>query len=192
MSRGSLQAVPAKLTPNGEGLASKPWGNGGVAAFGTVREGNDDGRDSPVSRDRMAPDPRREQDRVELFRRHDLVDPVRRRQRDILRAIELVTAAIGLDVHLVGNVELRLPVLERVRLRMRQVPVAQLGQRLHRRGGAEARKPLVEIALHAVLEDDGAARIHALRSVGAAADLPAQEIPVCVLSTTLGMWRGRR
>ena len=39
MSRGSLQAVPAKLTPNGEGLASKPSGNGGVAAFATVANG---------------------------------------------------------------------------------------------------------------------------------------------------------
>ena len=38
-SRGSLHAVPVKLTPYGAGLASKPWGKGGVGAFGTTANG---------------------------------------------------------------------------------------------------------------------------------------------------------
>src|SRR6266481_1258050 len=37
--RGSLQAIPVKLTPNGPGLASNPSGNGGVAEFGTIPNG---------------------------------------------------------------------------------------------------------------------------------------------------------
>jgi hypothetical protein len=37
--RSSLQAIPVKLTPNGIGIASKPSGNGGVGAFGTIPKG---------------------------------------------------------------------------------------------------------------------------------------------------------
>ena len=36
MSRGSLHAVPVKLTPKGEGLATNP---GGICPFGTVPNG---------------------------------------------------------------------------------------------------------------------------------------------------------
>src|SRR5262245_9410955 len=39
------------------------------------------------------------------------------RQCDIFGTVDLVTDPVGFDVHLVGNVELRLPVLERARLR---------------------------------------------------------------------------
>src|SRR3989442_16007433 len=39
MSRGSLQAMPVKLTPNGPGFASNASGNGGKGAFGTVPNG---------------------------------------------------------------------------------------------------------------------------------------------------------
>lgn len=40
MSLGSLHAVPAKLTPYGAGLASKPSGNGlFVGALGTIANG---------------------------------------------------------------------------------------------------------------------------------------------------------
>ena len=39
ISRGSLHAMPVKLTPNGAGFASKPSGNGGVGAFGTSANG---------------------------------------------------------------------------------------------------------------------------------------------------------
>src|SRR5262249_25935575 len=38
-SRGSLQAAPVKLTPNGPGFASNPAGNGGVGTFGTIANG---------------------------------------------------------------------------------------------------------------------------------------------------------
>src|SRR5438876_1818937 len=37
--RGSLQAMPAKLTPKGAGLAAKPSGNAGVGAFRTIPNG---------------------------------------------------------------------------------------------------------------------------------------------------------
>src|SRR5262249_1645698 len=39
MSRGSLHAVPVKPMPNGGGLGSKPPGNGGLGALGTVPNG---------------------------------------------------------------------------------------------------------------------------------------------------------
>ncbi len=37
--RGSLHAIPVKLTPIGPGFASNPGGNGGVGAFGTNANG---------------------------------------------------------------------------------------------------------------------------------------------------------
>jgi hypothetical protein len=37
--RGSLHAIPLKLTPNGAGCAMKPSGNGRVSAFGTKPKG---------------------------------------------------------------------------------------------------------------------------------------------------------
>ncbi len=37
--RGSLHAMPVKLTPHGAGLASKVSGNGGVGLFGTSPNG---------------------------------------------------------------------------------------------------------------------------------------------------------
>jgi hypothetical protein len=39
MRRGSLQALPAKLTPIGDGLALNPSGSGGFGAFGTLPKG---------------------------------------------------------------------------------------------------------------------------------------------------------
>src|SRR5581483_8831788 len=39
MSRGSLQALPVKLMPNGAGLAWKLSGNGGLGLFGIVPNG---------------------------------------------------------------------------------------------------------------------------------------------------------
>ena len=53
---------------------------------------------------------------------------------------------------------------------------AQLGQRLDRRRCAERREPRVEVALHAVLEDDRAVGVPALRVVEAAADAPEQQV----------------
>src|SRR5712671_223398 len=37
--RGSLQAIPVKLTPKGEGFASNPAGKGGVGESGTIPKG---------------------------------------------------------------------------------------------------------------------------------------------------------
>src|SRR5687767_883964 len=39
MSRGSLHAVPVKLTPKGDGRGAKPSGNGGIGALGTIPNG---------------------------------------------------------------------------------------------------------------------------------------------------------
>src|SRR5687767_2238954 len=39
MSVGSLQGMPVKLTPNGDGFALNDSGNGGVGAFGTNAKG---------------------------------------------------------------------------------------------------------------------------------------------------------
>ena len=39
MRRGSLQAVPVNAMPYGDGFASKPFGSGGVGAFGMVANG---------------------------------------------------------------------------------------------------------------------------------------------------------
>ena len=39
MRRGSLQAIPVKLTPNGAGFALKPSGKAGVGVFGTKPNG---------------------------------------------------------------------------------------------------------------------------------------------------------
>ena len=39
INRGSLHARPVKLTPNGAGRASKPAGNAGAGALGTIANG---------------------------------------------------------------------------------------------------------------------------------------------------------
>src|SRR5437762_14077880 len=39
ISFGSLHAIPVKLTPKGDGFASKPAGNAGVGAFATSAYG---------------------------------------------------------------------------------------------------------------------------------------------------------
>src|SRR5262249_14459043 len=64
---------------------------------------------------------------------------------------------------------------------VREVPLAQLGERLDRRGWSEALEPQIEIALHAVLEVDRAARVLALRLIGARAEIPQREIFLRIL-----------
>ena len=54
-------------------------------------------------------------------------------QLDVLRTIGVVAGAIGFDVHLVRDVEVRLPVLDRAGFGVRDVPLTQLRQCLHRR-----------------------------------------------------------
>jgi hypothetical protein len=39
ISRGSLHAIPVKLTPNGAGFGSNVGGSGGVSVFGTMANG---------------------------------------------------------------------------------------------------------------------------------------------------------
>src|SRR5262249_46020889 len=82
---------------------------------------------------------------------------------------------------LIRSVELQLPVLEGASLDMREVPLAQLGQRLYRRSGTEACEPLVEVAFHPVLGNDRAAGVRALLCADAIAILPVQIIPASVL-----------
>src|SRR6266508_4191358 len=103
--------MPVKLTPKGDGFALKPSGKGGDA--GTAPAG--------------------EEERVQVVRLHYLVDAVRSRERDVLGPIRFVPRFVCLDVHLVGDVEVRLPVLDRAGLGVRQVPLAKLGQSLDRR-----------------------------------------------------------
>ena len=186
MRRGSWQAVPVKLTPKGEGLGSKPAGNG--AAFGAAaggrcrwrrvgheRERHDDGRVTGLGRKRRA-GAAWEQQRVELVRGHHLGDAVRPAEPHVLGAIGFPARAIGLDVHLVRDVELRLPVLDCRARRVREVERAQLGERLHRRRRPERRQPGVEVALHPVLEHHRAVRVLALGVVQPAAGAPRQEV----------------
>src|SRR5205823_5191557 len=66
-------------------------------------EWNDDGRIAWSCRQK-GPGPGGKQDGVEPFCPHDLIDAMRARQRNVLRAVDLVAGAIGLDVHLVGDV----------------------------------------------------------------------------------------
>src|SRR5262245_20693492 len=54
--RGSLHAVPAKLTPKGEGFASNACGMGGGCAFATMAKGTMT-VGYPGLADRVAPDP---------------------------------------------------------------------------------------------------------------------------------------
>ena len=101
--------------------------------------------------------------------------------RDVLRPVRFVARLVRLDVHFVGDVEVGLAVLQGSGLGMRQVPLAQLGQRLDRRGRAERREPLVEVPLHAVLEGDRAIRVPASGVAPARADVPGEEVVLPVL-----------
>src|SRR5262245_21169332 len=95
---------------------------------------------------------RGEQQRIELMHLHRRIDPIGAGELDVLGPISLVARPIGLEVHLVRVVELRLAVLDRAASRMRQVEVPELGQRLNRGVRSERGQPSVEVALHPVLE----------------------------------------
>jgi hypothetical protein len=82
MRRGSLHAMPVKRTPNGEGLASNPFGNAEVGALGTIPNGSMTGRVSGPGDDGGAARAWKQQC-VEVVRFHDLVDPVRAGERDV-------------------------------------------------------------------------------------------------------------
>src|SRR5262245_30253412 len=73
-----------------------------------------------------------EQQRIELLHLHRRIDPIGAGELDILGPISLVTLPIGIEVHLVRVVELRLAVLDGAASRTRQVEVPKLGQRLDR------------------------------------------------------------
>ena len=61
------------------------------------------------------------------------IDPVGGREHDVLAAIGLVAGAVALDVHLVGNVEQGLAVLDGTGALVRDVPLPEFGERLDRR-----------------------------------------------------------
>ena len=79
---------------------------------------------------------------------------MRRRQENILRAIGFVARLEKILVHRIGDIQQRLSVLDRAGFLVRGVPLAQIGQRLHRRFVAEGFEEGVEVALHAVREID--------------------------------------
>ena len=106
---------------------------------------------------------------------------MRAAERDVFRAIGLVARAIFFDVHLVGDLEVRLAVLDRVRLHVRFVVRNQVGERLQWRRGAERVEPLVEVALHAVLQVDRAVLVLAAPLVDARALAPQHEVVLRVL-----------
>ena len=106
------------------------------------------------------------------------------READVVGAVGFVARFEELEVHRVGDVEQRLAVLDRAHLLVVGVPLAQLGQRLHRRGGAEGGEPLVEIALHAVGEIDRA--LLALHVVHVGADAPEEVVVGGVLVDDAG------
>src|SRR5438128_894654 len=81
----------------------------------------------------------------------------------VIRAIRFVARAVGLHVHLVGDVEIRLAKLDGARFLVVAIPLTQLRKRFHRRRGSKGREPMIEIALHTVLEDDGTIGVVFLR-----------------------------
>ena len=102
-------------------------------------------------------------------------------QGQVLRPVGLVARAVGREVHLVGDIEVRLSVLDCAGLLVGEVPAAQLGERLDRRGCAQRGQPLVEVALHAVLEHHRTVFVLSLRVVGARAGVPTEEALLRIL-----------
>ena len=107
---------------------------------------------------------------------HGGVDAVGGRQQDVLATVGFVARAVSLHVHLVGDVEQRLSVLDRASALVRDVPHAQPQQILDRCPVAEQRQPRVEVALHAVLEGDRAVGVASLGLLEATARIPVQEV----------------
>ena len=64
--------------------------------------------------------------------------PVCRRERNIFRAVGLVAGAILLEIHLIGDVELRLPVLDGAGERCARLYLRRSVKRLDRRVRARA------------------------------------------------------
>src|SRR5688572_19366572 len=75
----------------------------------------------------------REEQGVELIRLDCGVDAVCGGEKDVLPAIGVILRTIRLQVHLVGDVQVRLAVLDRAGPLVGDVPLPQLGQRLHGR-----------------------------------------------------------
>ena len=110
------------------------------------------------------------------MRLHGGVDAVGGRQQNVLAAVGFVARAVGLHVHLVGDVEQRLTVLDGTGPLVRDVPLPQPQQVLHRRPIAKQRQPRVEVALHAVLEGDRAVGVTSLGLLEATAGIPIEEV----------------
>src|ERR1700731_3165251 len=73
---------------------------------------------------------------------------------------------------------------------MPDVPLAQFGERFNRRQRPERVEPLVEVALHAVLQNDGAIGILTLRAFNSSALFHSRRLLLESLLTTLGMSDG--
>src|SRR5262249_10984117 len=88
----------------------------------------------------------------------------------------LVPCAILYEIHLVRVVELILTILDGAPRRVSRVERSELRERLDRRAGPERGKPCVEVALHPVLEDDGAVLVAPLPPGRTRADVPEEEV----------------
>ena len=133
MSRGSLQAMPVKLTPKGAGFASKPSGKGpGVGRVGhRARTGRSrsDSRAWPRSPPPLPPG-NSSASRLCAFITSSM--PWVARERDVLAPGPPRSARVSASRSISSEMSrLRLAVLDRARALVRDVPVAQVGQRLH-------------------------------------------------------------
>ena len=111
MRRGSLQAPRGEAHAERARLGVEP-GQAAVGGLGIVANGHDDGRIAGLGRNRGAERAGEEQ-RIEPVRAQRGVDAVAAAEPHVLRAVALIAIAVGGEVHLVGDVELRLAVFQR-------------------------------------------------------------------------------
>src|SRR5262245_58105241 len=107
---------------------------------------------------------------------HHRVDAVCRREPQVFFSIGSVARGVSFNIHLVRDVQQRLAVLDRARSLMRDVPLSQFSERLHRRRRSERLQPVVEVPLHSVFENNRTRRVLAFGVVQSRADVPEQEI----------------
>ena len=145
-----------------------------AGAFGIIPKSNH-GWISCFGRDGSAACARKDE-RVQIVFLQSAVNSLGSGQPYILCSVRFVASAVGLEIHLVGDVQLRLAVLDGAGIGMSQVEFAKLGERFYRGRGAKRIQPLIEIALHSILKNHGAVRIFALGVFSARTGVPLQQI----------------
>ena len=141
----------------------------------------DDHRWIPWLRGERRSSAARKDERVEpvVFERG--VDAIATGKRDVLLAVCLVSATVRLQLHLVRDVELRLPVLQSARGLVRAIPGAELRERPDRR-------PSPSEASHALksrfmpLEHDGTILVASFRVARSAASRPQEQVACGITS----------